>query len=82
MARRVNMRFSNVLLMVLTPIGVVIGLHEAWRLAGGLVVLMAAQMLVLAIIAIALVRTVRREDAQIRATRAAAAEAAKEDSRQ
>ncbi|MDR2215495.1 MAG: hypothetical protein LBE59_06615 [Nevskiaceae bacterium] len=61
MTRRVNMRFSNVLLMVLTPIGVAIGLHEAWRLAGGLVVLMAAQMIALTIIAIALVRTVRRE---------------------
>jgi hypothetical protein len=63
MTRRENMRFSNVLLMVLTPIGLAIGLREAWHLAGGLVVLMAAQVLALVIIAVALVRTMRRERA-------------------
>lgn len=56
-----NMRFSTVLLLVLTPIGLVIGLHEAWRLAGGLVVLMAAQLLVLSLVAVSVVRTIRRE---------------------
>jgi hypothetical protein len=58
-----NMRFSSVMLMVLTPVGVAIGLHEAWRLAGGLVVLMAAQLLVLSLVAVGIVRTVRREAA-------------------
>lgn len=55
------MKFSNRLLMVITPIGVVIGLYEAWHLAGKLVFLMALQVLVLAIIAVFVVRTIRRE---------------------
>jgi SNF family Na+-dependent transporter len=61
-----RMKFSSRLLMVTTPIGVAIGLHEAWRLAGGLVLLMAVQMLVLGGIAVALVRMVRRESKGIR----------------
>lgn len=69
MARKVNMRFSNALLMVLTPIGLAIGLHEAWRLAGGLALLLAAQLTVLGLVAFGLVRTARREEAQARAAR-------------
>jgi uncharacterized membrane protein len=65
-----NMRFSTVLLLVLTPIGVAIGLHEAWRLAGGLVVLMAAQVLVMSLVAVSVVRTIRREGARKEATHA------------
>ena len=61
-----RMKFSSRMLMVTTPIGVVIGLHEAWRLAGGLVVLMAVQMLVLGGIAVAVVRMVRRESKGMR----------------
>ena len=61
-----RMKFSSRMLMVTTPIGVVIGLHEAWRLAGGLVVLMAVQMLVLGGIAVAVVRMVRRESRGMR----------------
>lgn len=61
-----NMKFSNRLLMVITPIGVAIGLMEAWRLAGGLVVLMAVQILLLATIAVAVVRTIRRESKESR----------------
>ncbi len=38
-----RMKFSNRLLMVITPIGVAIGLYEAWHLAGKLVFLMALQ---------------------------------------
>jgi hypothetical protein len=60
------MKFSSRLLMVTTPIGVAIGLHEAWRLAGGLVLLMAVQMLVLGGIAVAVVRMVRRESRELR----------------
>lgn len=59
-----NMRFSTGLLLVLTPIGLAIGLHEAWRLAGGLVFLMAAQILVLSLAAVWVVRTIRREGAR------------------
>jgi hypothetical protein len=54
-------RFLRGVLLVTTPLGVAIGLHEAWRLAGGLVVLMAIQIAVLGLIIGALVRTVRRE---------------------
>ena len=61
-----RMKFSSRMLMVTTPVGVVIGLHEAWRLAGGLVVLMAVQMLVLGGIAVAVVRMVRRESKGMR----------------
>ncbi len=60
------MKFSSRLLMVITPIGVVIGLHEAWRLAGGLVLLMAVQILILTLIAVAVVRTIRRESREQR----------------
>jgi hypothetical protein len=55
------MLFSKRMLMVITPVGVVIGLHEAWRLAGGMVVLVAAQILILGIAGFALVRKVREE---------------------
>ncbi len=58
------MKFSNRLLMVITPIGVAIGLYEAWHLAGKLVFLMALQILALAIIAVVIVRIVRRESRQ------------------
>jgi hypothetical protein len=51
---------------VITPIGVAIGLYEAWHLAGKLVFLMALQILLLAAAAYALVRIVRRESAQKR----------------
>ncbi len=52
------------MLVVLTPIGVAIGLHEAWRLAGGLVLLMALQIVILTAVIVGLVRAVRRESAQ------------------
>ena len=61
-----RMKFSSRMLMIITPLGVAIGLHEAWRLAGGLVLLMAVQMLVLGGIAVAVVRMVRRESKEIR----------------
>ena len=61
-----RMKFSSRMLMVTTPVGVAIGLYEAWQLAGGLVVLMAVQMLVLGGIAVAVVRMVRRESRGMR----------------
>jgi hypothetical protein len=36
------MRIAKPMLLVTTPIGLAFGLYEAWRLAGGLVFLMAA----------------------------------------
>lgn len=55
------MKLTRRMLLWSTPVGVAIGLYEAWDLAGGLVVLMALQMLVLGGAVWALVRTVRRE---------------------
>jgi hypothetical protein len=55
------MKFSSRLLMVITPIGVAIGLYEAWFLAGKLAFVMALQILLLAIITVIVVRIVRRE---------------------
>jgi hypothetical protein len=55
------MRIGKPLLLVLTPIGVVVGLIEGYRLAGGLVVLMAAMLLIVGIAAATVVMTIRRE---------------------
>ena len=56
-----RMKFSSRLLMVITPIGVGIGLYEAWFLAGKLAFVMGLQILLLAIITLIVVRIVRRE---------------------
>jgi len=58
------MKFSRWLLVAITPVGVAIGLYEAWRLAGGLVLLMAAQIALLTAAMVGIVRAVRREAAQ------------------
>ena len=58
-----EMKFTGRMLLVTTPIGVAIGLYEAWHLAGGMVFLMALQMLILGIACWALVRVVQREKA-------------------
>ena len=55
------MRIAKPLLLVSTPIGVVLGLIEGYRLAGGLVVLMAALLGMLSVAAGTVVCTVRRE---------------------
>jgi hypothetical protein len=64
MIRRREATFFKWMLLVITPIGMIIGLHEAWRLAGGMVVLVAAQLLILTLAAVALVRKVREEQRQ------------------
>ncbi len=55
------MRIAKPLLLVTTPIGLVWGLYEAWRLAGGLVFLMLALISVISVAMISVVRTIRRE---------------------
>jgi hypothetical protein len=55
------MKIAKPMLLVSTPIGVAFGLMEGYRLAGGLVVLMAAMLAVVFIAAGTVVRTVRRE---------------------
>lgn len=64
-----RMKFSSRMLMVITPIGVAIGLYEAWHLAGKLVFLMALQMLVLIAVTVFIARKARREAAQQRSPR-------------
>jgi hypothetical protein len=55
------MKIAKPLLLVSTPIGVAWGLLEAYRLAGGLVILMAAMIGTLGAAAGTVVATVRRE---------------------
>ena len=57
------MRIAKPLLLVSTPIGVAWGLLEAYRLAGGLVILMAAMVGTLAAAAGSVVAIIRRERA-------------------
>ena len=57
------MRIAKPLLLVTTPIGLALGLYEGWRLAGGLVFIMAALMLVIAVAFGSVVWTIRRERA-------------------
>lgn len=64
MDRSKEMKFSRRMLVAITPVGVAIGLYEAWRLAGGLVFLMALQICILTAVVVGLVRAVRREAAQ------------------
>ena len=55
------MKIAKPLLLVSTSIGVVIGLQEAWRLTGGLIVLMLVMMGGLVAAFAGVVATIRRE---------------------
>lgn len=55
------MRIAKPLLLVTTPIGLAVGLYEGWRLAGGLVFIMAALMLVIGVAFGTVVWTIRKE---------------------
>ena len=56
------MRIARPMLLVTTPIGVVFGLREAWRLAGpGMALLMAAMLGVVGALVWMTVRTIRKE---------------------
>ncbi len=57
------MRIAKPLLLVSTPIGVGMGLYEAFRLAGGLVLLMAAMVATLGAAMGSVIMTIRRERA-------------------
>jgi hypothetical protein len=61
------MRIAKPLLLVSTPLGVAFGLLEGYRLAGGLVLLMAAMLGLVSIATASVVLTVRREQAAERA---------------
>lgn len=55
------MKIAKPLLLVTTPIGLAIGLYEGWRLAGGLVAIMAALICVIGVAMASVVLTIRRE---------------------
>src|SRR5580692_9995069 len=55
------MRIAKPILLVTTPLGVAEGFYECYRLAGGLVVLMAAMVGVLGVALATVVATIRRE---------------------
>jgi hypothetical protein len=55
------MKIAKPLLLVTTPVGVAFGLYEAYRLAGGLVFLMAAMVAVIGVAMASVVMTIRRE---------------------
>ncbi len=55
------MKIAKPLLLVTTPIGVLGGLHEAWRLVGGLSLLLVAMLAVLGFAAASVIATIRRE---------------------
>ncbi len=61
MLQLTTMRIHTLLLLVLTPIGVVVGLIEGYRVAGGLVVLMAGMLMIVGIAALTVVMAIRRE---------------------
>jgi uncharacterized membrane protein len=66
------MRIAKPLLLVTTPIGLAVGLYEGWRLAGGLVFIMAALMLVIGAAFGTVIWTVRKERAEEERRKAAA----------
>ena len=55
------MKIAKPLLMVSTPLGIVTGLIEAYRMVGGLAILMFAMMGLLGVAATGIVLTIRRE---------------------
>ena len=62
------MRIAGPILLVSTPIGVIFGLREAWRLAGPkMAVLMAAMIAVVGVLVWWTVRRIRQERAHERA---------------
>lgn len=57
------MRIAKPLLLITTPLGVIGGVYEGYRLAGGLVFLMVALLLMITAAIGTVVSTVRREAA-------------------
>jgi len=69
----IAMRIGKPLLLITTPIGVAGGLYEAHRLAGGLVFLMLAMLMVVSVAIATVVMTIRREKAEEAARKVGAA---------
>lgn len=64
-----SMKIAKPLLLVTTPIGLVEGFYECYRLAGGLLVLMLAMVGVVGVGFATVVATIRREARAAAATR-------------
>ncbi|MET0660701.1 MAG: hypothetical protein ABW110_21355 [Steroidobacteraceae bacterium] len=64
------MRIAKPLLLITTPIGLVGGVYEAFRLAGSLAFLMIALILMIGACFGMLIHTIRKEQAEERAKRA------------
>lgn len=73
------MKIAKPLLLVTTPVGLAYGLYEGYRLAGGLVFLMAAMMCVIAVAMGSVVLTIRRERETERRKQASEPPADRED---
>jgi hypothetical protein len=58
-----RMRIAKPILLITTPIGLLDGFYECYKLAGGLVFLMAAMVGVLGVALATVVSTIRREEA-------------------
>jgi hypothetical protein len=56
-------RIAKPILMVTTPIGLIEGFYECYKLAGGLVFLMAAMVGVMVVALATVVAAIRREEA-------------------
>ena len=67
------MKIAKPLLLIATPIGLIDGFYECYKLAGGLLFLMAAMVGVMGVAFATVVSTIRREE---RAAKAAAAKGA------
>jgi uncharacterized membrane protein len=61
------MKIAKPMLLLTTPLGVAGGIYEGYRLAGGLVFLMVALLLMISAAVGMLVLTVRREEAEAQA---------------
>ncbi len=61
-----HMKIAKPILLVSTPIGVVGGLIEAYRMAGGLVIIMATMVILIGAAMAGLVGVARREQQQER----------------
>lgn len=72
------MRIAKPLLLVTTPIGIAGAIYEAYRQAGGLVILMVALMSLIAVAFGSLVYTIRREAAEEKLRTAAKVNAAEQ----
>ena len=65
------MKIAKPLLLVITPLGVLDGFYECYRLAGGLLFLMVAMVGVMVVAFGTVVATIRREERASKAARGA-----------